>query len=90
MLKRTPRDRYLLAVRDVQDTFMSQYIHERTSVREIRERILSKPAGYIATGTVTRFLLRGGKNGYKRGPYATTVFAIAEALGFELRPRRSK
>ena len=89
MLKKTPRDRYLNIVRDVQDTFMSQYIHEKVSIREVHERILDKPSGFISRNTIQRFLFRGGKSGYKRGPYATTVFAIAEALGFELKPRRS-
>lgn len=88
-----PHTRYLRMVRNVQDEFSKQYIHEGLKPSEVRKRILAKPGGYIADGTVKRFLRygRGAKQmTYIRGPFATTVFAVAEALGFKVNVTREE
>lgn len=83
--------RYLRMVRGVQEEFSRQFIHDDLKVAEVRRRIVAKPGGYIADATVKRFLQygRGGrKMVYVRGPFATTVFAVAEALGFKVNVTR--
>lgn len=79
--------RYLRMVRNVQDEFSKQFIHDQIKPSEVRKRIIAKPGGYIADQTVKRFLNYGRGNKrmtYVRGPFATTVFAVAEALGFKV------
>ena len=87
-------NKYKKLVREVQDELSSQYIHENLSIKQVVDRINSAPGSSIANGTVSRFFhfgKGGGKLGYVRGPYATTLFSIADAIDFEvvIQPRSS-
>lgn len=81
-------NKYKRLVRSIQDEFAKQFIHQGLEIQDVVERINSTPASSICYQTVQRFVQmgRGGKKfkGYSRGPYATTVFAIADALGFQM------
>ena len=71
------------AVRRVQDELSSQYIHDKLSLLDVATD------AYLAKDTVRRFFHRGklgDKLGYSylHGPRATTIFAIAGAIGCEL------
>jgi len=87
------RGRYLRMVGKVQDEFSKQFIHDKLRPAEVTKRICSRPGGYICDSTVRRFLQygRSGKRMfYVRGPYFTTVFAVAEALGFSVNVTHNK
>lgn len=79
-------------VREVQEEFVRQAIHQDKTVKDVVKYINSQPACSIAFGTVKR-LFHFGKDskhsGYTLGPYSTTLFMVADALDFEIvaRPR---
>lgn len=78
----------------VQEELSKQYIHEGLKIKELAKG--GKMDTGLASATVNRFFYRGftapvGKksNGHKGynfmyGPRATTVFGIADALGFNM------
>jgi hypothetical protein len=89
----TSRSRYLRMVSGVQDEVSRQYIHENLRPGEVRQRILAKPGGNVCDSTVKRFLRYGRGHSrmvYSMGPFATTVLAIAEALGYRIEITRSE
>jgi len=79
------RKKYWSSVQSVQDEVNKQWIHNKLQPKEVAQHTrLSEP-------TVKRFMRYGGSRPYNfmYGPYATTIFAMADAVGFELRLVRS-
>lgn len=83
--KLNARAKYWGLVHQTQMEFVKQFIHSGLRPKEIcQETLLSKP-------TVDRFLetALGNKKrknySYSHGPYSTTLFAIADSLGFHFK-----
>ncbi len=88
--KMNARKRYWKFVTTTQDAFASKVIHSNVKPKDIVKETMLSPA------TVSRFLDIGiGKSkikpySYMHGPYATTLFAIADAINLEFRIMRKK
>jgi len=92
--KLNARKRYWGFCTSIQEEFSKQFIHQGLSLREVSKSTMLSPA------TVERFFANGHPLGGKKkkpkpyswmhGPYATTLFAISDALGFEFKAIRRK
>ena len=88
--KLTARKRYWGFVAKIQDEFSAQYIHQGLGVKDVVQATKLSPA------TVHRFLHRGDNlskakpYSFLHGPYATTIFAIGDALGYSFKAVRKR
>lgn len=84
--KLAARKRYWEMVQSVQDELSAAVIHDREHLNNVAEE------AQLADATVRRFFHFGGAKGYSwlHGPYATTIFGIADAIGFDVKITRRK
>lgn len=88
-LKLNARKKYWGLVTATQEEFAKQAIHQGLGVKSVVEETK------LSADTVKRFLnlARPGSKKAKpyswlHGPYATTLFAISDSLGFEFKAQR--